>query len=148
MKQKIFLFISFGCLGITTEIFFTSIMDFIFKINEGVNLDYKFEGKSYIWMFFIYGLGSVIFPIIYNKVKSINLILRLLIYSLIIFLIEFISGFILDKLTGNCPWEYKSGLAICGYIRLDYVFFWMGFGFLLELIYNYLMNICTNGLKK
>jgi uncharacterized membrane protein len=89
-------------------------------------------------MFFIYGLIAFFFPIVYRKIRVYHVIFRLIVYALLLFSVEFISGFILDKLTGSCPWEYSSTFSICGYIRLDYVFFWMFFGFLVEKLFLYL----------
>jgi uncharacterized membrane protein len=49
-----------------------------------------------------------------------------------IFVVEFITGFILDKFTGHCPWQYMSRWNIMGYIRLDYLPAWMCFAYIIE----------------
>ena len=73
-----------------------------------------------------------LFILIMSKTKNVPIIFRLFIYAIGIYIVEFASGFLLDMLTGSCPWEYKEGLHILGYIRLDYLPAWMGFGYLLE----------------
>lgn len=138
MKKQIIYFIAFGCIGVTTEIFFTSISDAIINYFNNTNIDWRLIGKSYAWMFFIYGLAGILFPLVFSKLKSLHLILRLLIYVSVIFGIEYLSGWLLDIFTGSCPWFYTSKYAIHGYIRLDYAPFWAMFGFMLEKIYLFL----------
>jgi uncharacterized membrane protein len=147
MKLKLFLFISFGCLGTTIEIFFTAFYNFLdlYLKNNVCNL--RLKGESYIWMFFIYGIGAIVFPLLYNKIKNWNLVLRLITYALIIYTVEFISGFLLETITGECPWKYTTGINILGYIKLDYFLFWMAFGYLLELTYKWLTKIASDGLR-
>lgn len=132
MKNRIIAFSLFACIGITVEIFFTSFYNNISSLLMGGSWDWSLQGKSYIWMFFIYGLASFLMPFVMDKMSRIPLLFRLLIYSCGIYVVEFASGFLLDKLTGSCPWEYKTGMQLLGYIRLDFLPFWMGFSFLLE----------------
>lgn len=148
MNKTTFLFLSFGCIGITTEIIFTSFFDATVTYLETSHFDFKLIGHSYFWMFFIYGLIAILFPLIYEKVKNAFIALRLLIYAILIFLIEFITGFILDQTIGSCPWQYTSKYSICGYIRLDYIFFWMIFGYLIEYLYVYLNKMFLSANRK
>ena len=147
MNKTTFLFLSFFCIGITTEIIFTSFFNAIVKYTESSQLDLRLLGHSYFWMFFIYGLVAFLFPPVYSKIEKYFVLIRLLIYAIGIFIIEFVSGFILDITTGSCPWHYTSKFAICGYIRLDYLFFWMIFGFLVERIYLYLNKLYLSAYK-
>lgn len=132
MRNRIITFCLFGCIGISAEIFFTSFYTNISSVLEGGSWGWKLEGNSYVWMFFIYGLASFLVPFVMDKMIKLPLLVRLLVYSFGIYVVEFASGFLLDQLTGSCPWEYKTGWEIMGYIRLDYLPFWMGFSFLLE----------------
>ncbi len=141
MKHLLLHFIAFGCLGITTEIFFTAITDtiteLIAKKQKGgtMAINWSLTGYSYIWMFFIYGLVAFLFPIGYQYVAPLPLLFRLFIYMLGIFAIEFLMGWLLEKFTGRCPWHYTSRWAIKGFIRLDYFAFWMAFGWILEVVF-------------
>lgn len=132
MKNRLISFCLFSCIGITGEIFFTSIYTNVNAVMTGEAWNWKLQGRSYIWMFFIYGFASVFFPYAMDRMKNIHIIFRLLVYTAGIYIAEFISGFLLEKFTGVCPWEYKNGLHILGYIRLDYFPAWMVFAYLLE----------------
>lgn len=138
MIKKAFLVLFFGCLGITCEIFMVAFSNLI----KGAQLFHEpiwsLTGKSYVWMFPIYALIPILGGPIMNKCKNLPLLIRLLIYAGVIYLIEFSSGFLLEQLTGKCPWEYTSGWHLMGYIRLDYIPFWMAFAYLAELLYVYL----------
>ena len=64
--------------------------------------------------------------------------MRLLIYTLIVYAVEFCAGFVLRKLTGSCPWEYTNGFHLAGLIRLDYFPAWMFFTYLVEKLYVFM----------
>ena len=147
MKKKVFLFIVFGCLGISVEVIFTAFSKLITELYSSKLVDFALLGNSYVWMFFIYGIGSIAFPVLYNLINHFHLLFRLLIYAIVIFIIEFLTGFLLDVIMGSCPWKYNGYFAICGYIQLSYVFFWMGFGYMVERIYIFLTGILKNGLQ-
>lgn len=132
MKNKIIAFSLFSCVGITGEIFFTSFYTNINSFLQGGLWDWSLQGRSYIWMFFIYGFASLFFPFAMDKMKTVPLFFRLLVYAVGIYIAEFTSGFLLEKITGRCPWHYTEGLQIAGYIRLDYLPAWMLFAFMLE----------------
>ena len=135
MKKKLLIALIFGSLGITTEVFFTAFSKLIQDFYMGNDLDLSLKGESYVWMFFIYCLIAPLFDLGYPKIKNLNILIRMLIYGAIILSVEFIMGFILDMIVGKCPWEYTSGITFFGYIRLDYIFFWMIFGFIIEKVY-------------
>jgi len=132
------LFFAFACVGITTEIFFTAISSVVENILNHEPINWRLLGFSYIWMFPIYGLISFLAPVVLGFLSKYPLLLRLFLAAVVIFTVEYISGFILDQLTGSCPWEYKHGYNVSGYIQLEYLPAWMLFAFMIEKIYNYL----------
>lgn len=132
MKNRIIAFCLFSCIGITGEIFFTSIYTNTEAVMNGESVNWALQGRSYIWMFFIYGFASLFFPFAMDRMLAIPLIFRLLVYAAGIYIAEFTSGYLLEKFTGRCPWLYTDGWHIMGYIRLDYLPAWMGFAYLLE----------------
>jgi hypothetical protein len=140
MKKKLLIALLFGAIGTTTEIFFTAGSTILTSIKQHTTIDWTLKGESYVWMFFIYSLIAPLFNFGYPKVKNLNIFLRIFIYAVIILFVEFIMGFLLNLLIGKCPWEYTTGITICSYIRLDYIFFWMGFGFIIEKLYLLLNN--------
>lgn len=137
-KEKVFSFILYGGLGVTTEVFFTATVNLI---NAGSLDDLSLKGHSYIWMFPIYGLTSVLFPIGFNLLKGLNRVLRYFIYGAGILAVELITGFMLEQFTGRCPWEYQTGWHFGGYIRFDYLPLWMCFGAMLEEFHRFNRSI-------
>lgn len=137
----LFFFVAFGCIGITTEIFFTAIVDAITAVRAGGNINWRLLGTSYIWMFPIYGLAGIAFPLLYRKLLAKwPAVARWAFYGVAILAVEFVMGWLLDVTTGRCPWEYQTGWHIMGYIRLDYYPLWVGFGVMIERIYILLAN--------
>jgi uncharacterized membrane protein len=132
LNKTLLRFYLWGTLGLSTEIFFTAAVAFYHSVKDHTSIDWGFKGQSYIWMFFIYGVGAILFPLVHKHLKGFQLILRIFLIALGIFVVEFITGFILDKVTGHCPWQYTNRWNIMGYIRLDYLPAWMGFGYLIE----------------
>jgi uncharacterized membrane protein len=127
----LFAFLLFGMLGVTVEVCYTAIVDLMdIWGTESMNLSLK--GVSYIWMLPIYGMASILFPIGHGLIEGWPRLLRYFTYALVILIVEFITGFALEKATGRCPWEYQTGWHIAGYIRLDYLPLWMMFGATLE----------------
>lgn len=144
MKNKsLFLFLAFGCVGITTEIFFTAIMNNIAAMQAGAGINWRLMGNSYIWMFPIYGLAGIAWPILYKYIAKYHAIIRACIYAIGILIVEFITGWLLDVTTGRCPWEYQTGWHIMGYIRLDYFPLWAGFGYMVERIFLLLDRLAS-----
>jgi len=92
-------------------------------------------------MFPIYGAISIAFPWGYSKLKQWDFLLRYLTYAVVILIVEYIAGFLLEQLTGNCPWKYTEGWHIAGFIRLDYLPLWMVFGAMLEGLHRFFVKI-------
>lgn len=138
IKERMLSFALYGGLGITTEVFFTAIVDLIISGNFD---DLSLKGASYIWMFPIYGITSLVFPIGFNILKKRNRILRYLMYGIGILIVELIAGFALEQMTGRCPWEYQVGWHFGGYIRFDYLPLWMLFGAMIEEFHRFNRSI-------
>jgi hypothetical protein len=136
-----FQIIFYSFFGISTEIVFTAATDFKNQLLNGQISNWSLTGHTYVWMFPIYALIPILFPLGYNYIKKYALLLRLIIYAIGIFTIEFLSGWLLEMLTGKCPWEYASSLAVLGYIRLDYTPAWMLFGYILEQLHLFFTRL-------
>ena len=127
--------------GITIEVLFTSIGDFIKKENL------KLQGNSYLWMFLVYALVPFIFMFILSFDIS-SIFVRAIFYMMGFYLLELISGEIIKKLTGKCPWNYRSKPIIIfgkkfktnfkGLINFDFIPFWYIYGLVGEFIYLFL----------
>lgn len=122
-------FIIYGFLGLSAEIFWTGFGSLL----RG---DIKLTGYTYIWMFFIYGLAVFLEPM-HDMIRSWPLLLRGGVYMLILFSIEYSSGWLLRDIIGVCPWNYGNGpLSINGLIRLDFAPVWFCCGLAFERVHD------------
>lgn len=119
-------FFTCGIVGWCLEILFTAW-------HSLKRQDYKLMGNTSLWMFPIYGMAALLSPLsIFLKKKPV--FFRGCVYTLFIFLTEFVSGKFLKK-RGVCPWNYDhSKYNIDGVIRLDYAPLWFCTGLLYEFI--------------
>jgi hypothetical protein len=129
MKYIILMFL-FSFFGVGTEVFFTSIHDY-FKTKDN-----RLKGRSYFWMFIVYGSYGLLIDPLYNAISSLNIFLRALIYMCVIFMGEFIFGLIFKMVLKKCPWEYKTGITIMGIVKINYLPFWLIFGIVCEFLYR------------
>lgn len=128
-KNRAISFTLYAGLGMTTEVFFTAISDLIASNSLD---DLSLKGYSYIWMFPIYGSAALLFPFFFRLLKKWPHLVRYTLYGIGILVVELIAGFLLEQLTGKCPWEYQVGWHFQGYIRFDYLPLWMAFGAIIE----------------
>ncbi len=133
-----FMMLFFAALGVTTEVVFTALTDFINNQPLCGKGRYVLAGHTYVWMIFIYAAIPIIGHYVIERVLRYPLLLRLLFYTLLVYLVEFSSGFVLQQLTGRCPWQYTSGWHIMGLIRLDYAPAWMLFCWIVERLYIFI----------
>lgn len=130
--------LKYATLGVATEVIFTAGWDIVNSLKAGEKPNLRLMGYSYLWMFPIYALIPFLGDLLLPQIASLQFLLRWFIISLIILAIEYITGWILKKLTGKCPWHYETGLHIHNLIRVDWIPFWMIFAALIEwLYYNY-----------
>lgn len=128
----------FACFGVTTEVVFTALYPLF---SNSIEFDWALSGNSYVWMIFIYGSASFVFPPGFNLIRNWNFAIRFLCYGLAILGVELISGALLRTLLGVCPWEYQEGWHFNGLIRIDYLPLWMLFGMMLEGIHRFNLRV-------
>ncbi|MEA4826883.1 putative ABC transporter permease [Clostridium sp. JNZ J1-5] len=127
-------FIIYGLTGLCMEVFWVAFWSL-------VRGDISMVGHTSIWMFPIYGL-AVFLEYIHNEIRHLPTILRGGVYTLLIFSIEFISGWIFRNLLGVSPWDYSgTPFSVYGLIRLDYAPAWFVAGILFEKLHDRLMEI-------
>lgn len=122
----LFQILSFGLMGMLLECFFTGFHSVVIERN------FRAPCKTYLWMLPIYGIGGFILNFIHNNVVldvwyvwRNAFLMAGLIYTPLIFIFEFTSGWVLKKIVGRCPWDYgEAKYGIMGLIRLDYAPFW------------------------
>jgi hypothetical protein len=124
------LFLIFSFFGVGIEVIFSSIHDY------ARNKDISLKGRSYLWMFPLYGIWGLVIGPLYNLIEVIPFILRGFIYLAVIFAGELSYGYLLKLIIEKCPWEYKGRWTIKGVVNLLYLPFWLIFGYISEMIYR------------
>jgi len=131
-------FFIYGAYGVCFEIIFTGIKHWIASGYK----DWSFRGKSYIWMFPIYGLLVFFFEPIHNALRESFWLARGLLYVAGLYVVEFSAGWLLRKVTGNCPWDYTGKkYNFMGLIRWNYAPIWFFFTMAAEPLHDLLMRI-------
>ena len=128
-------FIKYATFGVTIEVIFTAWCDVLEARKNGKSIPWRLQGFSYIWMIPIYGSIAFFAPLIFPVMQAYPLIIRLMLYGVIILAVEYVTGQILKKMIGRCPWHYESRFAIHNVIRLDYYPLWMFFAWIVEELY-------------
>ena len=133
--HTLYMMVVFACFGISTEVFFTAFMSVVHHAPLCDKPLVALAGHSYVWMVFIYGAIPLLGALFHHRLKHWPIWVRLPFYVLLVYIVEFTSGFILEKTTGSCPWLYTEGWNVMGLIRLDYFPGWLLFVFLIERLY-------------
>jgi hypothetical protein len=133
--EYVILFLIFSFFGVGVEVLFSSIHGYI------RSKDLSFKGRSYLWMFLLYGIWGVIIGPLYNLIKPVPFVARGFIYLVVIFLGELSYGYLLKLAIKKCPWEYKGSWTIGGTVRIIYLPFWLAFGYVSELLYKGFISI-------
>ncbi len=119
-------FLIYGALGWCLEVLFTGVSAVVFKRDRAAT------GKTYLWMFPIYGATALLLERLHDAMSA-PLPVRALVYVLVIYLAELSAGWTLRRLLGRCPWDYTGrGLNFRGLIRLDYAPAWLLVALLFE----------------
>lgn len=128
-------FIIYGILGWAIEIFWTGMGSFL-------SGNWELPGITYLWMFPIYGL-AVFMEALHHRIDKLPWYVRGMIYTGVIFAIEYTSGWRLEMVLGRCPWDYSSSTHyhLDGYIRFDYAPAWFIVGLLFERVHDFLDRI-------
>jgi len=128
-------FVIYGCLGLFIETVWTGL-------GSAVRGDKNMKCRTYLWMFFIYGMGVFLEPA-HEFIRGFFWIYRGFIWAAIIFAIEYATGSILKFTIGNCPWNYDSEgevlTSVKGIIRIDYLPVWFCVGLLFERVHDFIM---------
>ena len=126
-------FLVFGVSGLMMEIIWTGAASLLKR-------DYKLTATTSIWMFFIYGLAAFAGPVC-DAITQMPLIARGGIYTVCIFIVEYITGICLKKVK-ICPWDYSGRrFAVKGVIRLDFAPAWFIAGLIFERMHVILSSV-------
>lgn len=127
--------LKFATFGVTCEVVFTASTDAWAKLRNKKRVNAALYGYSYIWMIPIYASIAFLGPVVIEPLQGYPLLARLLIYTAVIFMVEYATGWLICKITGRCPWHYTEGWHVHHYIRLDFTPAWMLFSCIVEFLY-------------
>ena len=103
--------------------------------------DVSLRAFTSLWMFFIYGMAVFMEPVFIAS-GGLPFFIRGLIYMLLIFCAEYLTGYLLERSIGKCPWNYEgAALSVYGLIRLDYEPVWFAVGIIYENVYFNIMPL-------
>lgn len=119
-------FLLYGALGWIVEIVWTGL-------GSVLRRDPRLVATTYLWMLPIYGGAGVAFERLYAYIVGEPWWVRGTIWVVAIFAVEYVTGLLLRRFAGCCPWDYSgTRFSVHGLIRLDYAPAW----FLLGLVYE------------
>lgn len=131
-------FVLYGCAGWILEVLFTGTASAIVRKDKGAT------ARTYLWMHPIYGGAALLLEWMSGAMKpKLPLPVRALAAVPVIFGVEYLSGWLLCRALGKCPWDYSANARyhLDGYIRLDYAPAWyaaaLGFEYARSEIYEW-----------
>lgn len=132
-------FLAYGLLGWCAEIVWTAAYAAVERKRE----DWlRLEGHTYLWMLPIYGSCALLFEPAHDAMRAWPWPVRGLVYMVGIFAVEAVTGLLLRRFTGRCPWDYSyARWNVGGVIRLDYAPVWFAFGLGLERFHDLLLAL-------
>jgi uncharacterized membrane protein len=129
-------FVLYGLGGWCGEVVYTALTESLPK------RDWRLVGTTFLWMFPIYGLIAVFYEPIHDLIRDVPVLGRALIWSLGFTAVEFITGWLIERMTGRCPWDYSGRrFAINAYIRWDFFIVWAIIGLALEPVHDFLVEL-------
>lgn len=129
-------FLIYGLLGWAGEIVWTALP-------KRWPVDWRLSGHTTLWMFPIYGLIAPLYEPLHNALRLWPWPIRGTIYAAGFIVVEFISGWLLENLTGRCPWDYsgRTRWHLRGFARFDYLPIWFIVGLALEPVHDTLVEL-------
>ena len=124
-------FIIYGLVGWIAETIFTGLGSLL-------SGDLTMRSSTSIWMFPIYGLMVLMEPL-HDYMRKWPVVLRGGVYTIIIFGIEYTTGWSIRALIGKSPWDYGiERYSIDGLITLRFIPVWFIGGLLFEKLHDLL----------
>lgn len=131
-------FVLYGLGGWCAEVLFTALTESLPK------RDWRLLGTTYLWMFPIYGSLAFLYEPVHDVIRDYPLLLRAFIWSLGFTAVEWLTGWLIDRVSGRCPWDYVAAgkrFAINPYIRWDFFPVWAIIGLALEPVHDFLVRL-------
>jgi uncharacterized membrane protein len=129
-------FVLYGLGGWCGELVYTALTESLPR------RDWRLIGRSYLWMFPIYGSIAFLYEPAHDLIRELPWPARTLIWALGFTAVEWLSGWLIARLTGRCPWDYSGRrFAINPYVRWDYLPVWAAVGLALEPVHDFLVRL-------
>jgi uncharacterized membrane protein len=129
-------FVLYGLGGWCGEVLFTALTRSL------PQRDWRLVGTSYLWMFPIYGSMAFLYEPVHDAVRHLAWPIRAAIWSLGFTTVELVTGWLIARLVGRCPWDYSDRRwAVNAYIRWDYFPVWAAVGLALEPVHDFLVAL-------
>jgi len=125
-------FTIYGLTGLVLEVVYTGLASLLAG-------DLSMHGFTFLVMFPVYGLAVFLEPVA-DRLRPYPWWGRGLVYLVLIWLVEYLSGSIMRYALGACPWNYRDPLNINGYITLRMAPEWFLAGLGFERIHDFLAN--------
>jgi len=124
----------YGLLGCSMELVFTAVTTFIERGQS--------RPSTSPLMLPVYALVCPLFEPVHDGLRGrVSLPVRAATYGAGFQLVEFVSGSVLRRVTGEAPWDYRQArLNIDGLVRLDYLPLWAIVGLGAEEVHDRLMR--------
>lgn len=119
-------FVLYGLLGWAVEIVWTGL-------GSALAGDRRLVSRTYLWMFPIYASGGLVLEALLPRIAPWGWFWRGLAAVVAVYVVEYVSGWMLRRATGRVPWDYSGQpFAVHELIRIDYAPAW----FLLVLLFE------------
>ena len=135
----LFRFLIYGALGWCSEIVWTAVR----KRITGIARDWLLMGETSLWAFPMYGSITFLYEPLHDAVRAQFFLLRAAVYLAGFWVIEYIGGWLVWKITGQKPWDYSRspGGSLNGLIRWNFVLVWPLVGLALEPVHDFLVRL-------
>jgi uncharacterized membrane protein len=135
----LFRFLVYGALGWCAEILWTALTR---RLTNRAP-DWLLMGETSLWSFFLYGSIVFLYEPLHDLLRAQPLGLRAAAYLIGFWMVEFLGGWLIWKLSGSKPWDYSrsAGGSLRGLIRWNFVLVWPLVGLALEPLHDILVQL-------
>jgi hypothetical protein len=138
-------FFIYGAMGWCGEIIWTALTSRIF----GRIHNWLLMGETSLWAFPMYGSMAFLYEPLHDILRSQFFLVRAAAYLIGFWIVEYLGGWLVWKITGTKPWDYSKspGGSLNRLIRWNFVFVWPLVGLALEPIHDFLVRVTPELLK-
>jgi uncharacterized membrane protein len=98
-------FVKYGVVGWLLEVVMTGASSMV------IARDTSASARTFLWMLPVYGTGGLLIEKVWWRVRHWPRFARAGSYLPVIYLVEYVSGRVLRRLLGECPWDYRRRVS-------------------------------------